>query len=275
MPTFLKYFFQLFGKIAPKLSAQLLIRLMARPRAHKLRPFESEVLDRARAWRHPYQGGEIQGYIWGEGGNKVALLAHGWEGHAGNFGALVEMLLEKGYQVIAYDAPSHGKSSRMRTHMLSYGAFLADRLRHHKPDVLLSHSFGSVASVMAIHEHPDLAPKQWFLLTTPSDFKEYVDGIQNSLNLPERSLKEVVHLIEKNSQLPLSRMNMENFGPSAEVVDHIHIIHPITDRIIPIESARRAQKALPGARITEVEGVGHYRILWSDQVKDILRKEVA
>jgi len=275
MPPFLKFIFRIFDCVAPKLYARLLIKMMSRPRGTKLRPFEIAVLDKAQAWRHPYKGGEIQGYRWGKEGDKVALLAHGWEGHAGNFGALVETLLEKGYQVIAYDAPSHGQSSRVQTHMLSYGEFLADRLEHHKPELMVSHSFGSVASVMAIDMHPELAPKQWFLLTTPSDFREYVDKVEKSLKLSARSLQEVVKLIERSSKLPMSQMNMESFGPSANVVEHIHIIHPVTDRIIPIESARRAQRALPGSRMTEIEGVGHYRILWSDQVRDILQREVA
>jgi len=50
----------------------------------------------------------VAGWRWGNG--PTVILLHGWGGYAGQLSAFVEPLVRSGYQVIAFDAPSHGES---------------------------------------------------------------------------------------------------------------------------------------------------------------------
>jgi predicted alpha/beta-fold hydrolase len=53
---------------------------------------------------------DIAVYRWGNGERRV-LLVHGWAGKAAQFFALIGTLLERGFAVVAFDAPAHGNSS--------------------------------------------------------------------------------------------------------------------------------------------------------------------
>jgi len=53
------------------------------------------------------------------------LLVHGWEDHSGAMLSLVEPLRERGYRVVALDAPGHGLSPDIETHLLDTGEAIA------------------------------------------------------------------------------------------------------------------------------------------------------
>ena len=62
---------------------------------------------------------EIQVLSYGYSDKKV-LLAHGWSGRSTQLFMIANRLLEKGYMVISFDGPAHGKSSGTRTNMVEY-----------------------------------------------------------------------------------------------------------------------------------------------------------
>src|SRR5689334_5749560 len=52
----------------------------------------------------------VRGFRWNTGGTKQILIVHGFESSAKNFERYVAPLVKKGYEVVAFDAPAHGKS---------------------------------------------------------------------------------------------------------------------------------------------------------------------
>ncbi|MFW6193451.1 MAG: alpha/beta hydrolase [Gemmatimonadota bacterium] len=53
-------------------------------------------------------------YAWGEEGPTV-LLVHGWSSHTGHMTGFVDPLLRRGFRVVAFDGPAHGRSPGART----------------------------------------------------------------------------------------------------------------------------------------------------------------
>ena len=53
----------------------------------------------------------------------------------------------------------------------------------------------------------------------------------------------------------------------------IIIVHSKTDRILPIEAARMTHKALHPSQLIELEDLGHYSILWSEELHQIINKK--
>lgn len=80
---------------------------LANPQLRKLRERETEVLNTAQKEFIPFKGVEIKKYQW-EGEKEGILLIHGWEGQAGNFSDLILKLRKEGFNIFAFDAPSHG-----------------------------------------------------------------------------------------------------------------------------------------------------------------------
>lgn len=116
----LKGYLSILDFLSTDLAAKQMYSFMSNPRLKKLRAFENTVLDESAKGNITFNDFNICTYTWGEESDKVALMIHGWEGQAGNFGGLVPLLLENGYQVIAFDAPSHGYSSKGKTNMFHF-----------------------------------------------------------------------------------------------------------------------------------------------------------
>jgi pimeloyl-ACP methyl ester carboxylesterase len=269
-----RIYFKFLDLLFPSIAAKKVYHIMSNPRIHKLREFEVKALDRSVKERLKFKSFEIQKYSWGSAGNPVALLIHGWEGQAGNFGAMIDLLLDKGYHVIAYDAPSHGGSSKGNTSMFEYADFVTERLKVHKPKVILSHSFGSVTAAFALKENPDVQVSQWYLITTPYHFRDRINEMAEFIGVSERTIKRLISNLEKNINIPLNDLNMEVYGGNLKNLDEAFIIHSSSDRVIPIEKARLSNKAIPQSKLIVLENLGHYRILWSERLLSILKKEI-
>lgn len=270
----IKKLFKIGDSVFPSLTAKTVYKAMSNPRIHKLRTFEEDILAQSVQQRIPFKKFEIQTYTWGNPNDKTILFVHGWEGQAGNFGALVSILLEKRYFVVAYDAPSHGKSSKQNTSMFEF-IDLADVLfKKYRPQSVISHSFGSVTTLMTLSKNSEIPIDQWFLVTTPHDFKNVINEVKNMLGLTHRTMDKVIHKIETENNLSIDHLNMAHYGQKIPHVKEVVIIHSKSDKIIPIQSARIAHQSIPQSALIELDNLGHYRILWSDELKDIITNRI-
>ncbi|MEM6765971.1 MAG: alpha/beta fold hydrolase [Bacteroidota bacterium] len=269
-----KLLFVFLNRFFPSVAAHMIIQIMARPRVRPLKDFEEEVLEKAHKERVPYQEFEVQKYSWGNPSHPRILMIHGWEGRAGNFGGLVETLVQKGYYVIAYDAPAHGKSSSGKTSMFQALSFVSEMIGTHQPEILISHSFGSVCVAFALVDLPDLLIKQWYMVTTPNNFKDRINDMSQKYRLAEATQNYLLKLLEKDTPVSMDKMNMKYVGEKITNLQEGIIIHSASDRILPISKARKTQQDLPNTEMIELEGLGHYGILWSEELKEVIRKRL-
>mgnify|MGYP000595598652 CR=1 FL=1 len=66
---------------------------------------------------------------------------------------MVEPLLKKGYRVIAFDGPAHGKSSGKQASLLKFkDALLAIVQQYGTPSIAIGHSLGAMAIMLACSE---------------------------------------------------------------------------------------------------------------------------
>lgn len=270
-----KLLFVFLNRFFPSVTARMITKIMASPRVRPLKEFEEEVLEKAHKERVPYLQFEVQRYSWGNPSHPKALMIHGWEGRAGNFGALVETLIQKGYHVIAYDAPAHGKSSRGKVSMFQVLSFVSEMIGVHQPEILISHSFGSVCAAFSLMDHPDLLIRQWFMVTTPNNFKDRINDMAQKFGLTRSTKNQLVKLLAKDTPVSMDEMNMKYVGERISNLQEGIIVHSVSDKILPISNARKAQQALPNTEMIELEGLGHYAILWSDGLKEILQNRLS
>lgn len=260
--------------IAPSISARLVYKVLSNPRVNKLRDFESEVLDQAFKSSFQFNRFEIQKYTWGETSNKIALMVHGWEGHAGNFGGLVSILTSKGYRVIAFDAPSHGNSTKAPTNLFDYIAVVSKLVKEHQPDLIVSHSFGSIASAVALTENPEIQINQWILVTSPYSFGERLEEVKNIAKVTDRTISRLIRKFETDTKQVVAKMNMTEYCSQIKNINEALIIHSVDDQILPIQTSRRVHAVLPQSEMIELKKLGHYRILWSAELKEIVKERV-
>ncbi|MBL4650213.1 MAG: alpha/beta hydrolase, partial [Aureispira sp.] len=196
--TFSKIYFKAMNAFFPSILAKQVYNFMSNPRVKKLRAFEDKILAQAEQERIKFKKFDIQTYAWGNPKNEVALFIHGWEGQAGNLGAMVDILLAKNYYVVAFDGPAHGRSSKGNTNMFEFSELVTIFLRKYKPTTIISHSFGSVSSMVAMSNNLEIPIKQWLVVTTPHDFKDRIEQVSETLGVGTKTINKVIKMVESD-----------------------------------------------------------------------------
>ena len=271
----LRAYLATLDRIAPALAARTVYKVMSNPRVKKLREFENEVLDLSTKTTIPFNGFDIQTYTWGKPAGKTALMVHGWEGQAGNFGGIVPLLLERGYRVVAFDAPSHGHSSKGQTNMFDFIATVSNFIRNYEPELIISHSFGSISTAYALGENMQVPVTHWFLVTSPFSFKGRLDEIKNMANVTDRTINQLIRQFEADTKMKVAEMTMEAYCARIRNVSESTVIHSVDDKILSIDTSRAVHLSLPGSEMIELQKLGHYKILWSEELKNILANKLS
>lgn len=270
----LRIYLSVLDLIAPSFAAKKVYNVMSNPRVRKLREFENEILELSHRKTLTFRDFNIQTYTWGDSEDKTALLVHGWEGQAGNFGGIIPLLLEKGYRVISFDAPSHGYSSKGQTNMFDFIETVSLFLKEHRPNLVLSHSFGSISTAYALGENLDISVDHWFLVTSPFSFEGRLNDIKNLAGVTDRTINQLISQFEADTEMKVAEMNMETYCAKVTNVSRATVIHSIDDQILPIATSRAVHGALAGSEMIELQKLGHYKILWSEELKSILRQRL-
>jgi predicted alpha/beta-fold hydrolase len=254
----------------PKTVAKMAYKAMNNPSIKKLRESEEEILNKSLMRKVKYENFEIQEYQWEKKHHKTALLVHGWEGQAGNFAGLIDVLTNKGYHVVAFDAPSHGRSSVGKTSMFKFGEFLEAQFLKFKPSLVISHSFGSVTTATVLRKNPNINLDLWIMVTTPYQFMERVNDISRKVGINEKTKNELVRLITKSVNEKKDELDMAIVCQQLSTVKKAVIVHSKTDKILSIEGSRVVVNSFEDGTLIELDNLGHYSILWSKELSEIV-----
>ncbi len=237
---------------------------LVNPQVKKLRPHELEVLDLAEKRDIAFHSFRIRTYSWNPGHEKV-LLIHGWEGQAGNFADLIELLVRAGYTVEAFDAPSHGFSSQGETSLIEFKDLAGFMIRKSGAKKLVSHSFGGVATTGALFDNLDITIDAYALLTTPDKFAERLDQVADQTGISNGVKKRLKSTIERELGMKAESLNVSDWVREIGV-RRAAIWHGKTDTVIPIAQSRNVALNWSEAEMNEIPEVGHFRILRSPEI---------
>lgn len=254
----------------PKAITSFAYDQLTNPQIRKLRENELETIHKAQTEDFPFMGFNIKLYTWGSGSRKV-LLIHGWEGQAGNFSDIIEQLLENDYTVYAFDAPSHGFSSKGSTSLFEFTELVGVLIRKHKVHKLVSHSFGGVATTYALFNNKDLEIDTYILLTTPDTFLERINDVAELTGITSKIKEALIKRLEQENNFDVKKLSVSEFVKAINVKKAI-IIHDKNDKVVPIERALNVHKNWEASEFKEIEGTKHFRIL---RTKAIINDVVA
>ena len=261
--------------IHPGLAGKYVYSLLSNPQIHKLREREKGVIDQAKQRMHPFNNFEVKCYSWGPEGGIPLFLIHGWEGHTGNFGALIEPLTQMGYHILGFDAPAHGLSSPGRTDMLAYTQFLATMFTQYNPGVVISHSFGTMNTALALRSLIDYRLDHWIMIASPHTFESRIETVRKQYQVPQKTLDKLATRFEHKSGESISALNFEHYQAFLGNIKDVLILHSLTDRVIPFRYAEQIQRSLKQSKLIALENLGHFGILWSPQLLDHLLKHLS
>ncbi|WP_406825789.1 alpha/beta fold hydrolase [Pedobacter sp. KACC 23697] len=214
----------------------------------------------------------INCFSWGNGKRKV-LLTHGWASKALDFYELiVELRKIEDLEIIAFDAPGNGSSiSEFSNLMLYADSVKSIALNYAQPDVLIGHSLGGMANVVALQA---LGSKPYLLISIAPliRLKENFEQSLDTVNIATKDQEVFFSNFAKEFPVPADHFNLTELYQLSADLDHFLIYDP-ADHISPYLYLKEFLAKNPAISAKSFEEVGHYKILKSaDVIEDIVQR---
>ena len=261
----LRLWFALESRVAPESAERRAARMFVTPPRQK-RPTLSHkaAIDdishgRIRTLDIRVRGGSLQVPASVIGDGPTVMLLHGWGGSASDMMPLARAFGRAGHRAIVFDMPGHGQSPGRESSLVDFlraidavcGALGA-------PEVVVGHSFGGAAAVLAITE---LAlPVRGAVLFSPAPGPAYyVDRFSRAIGLPaERAVGMMRRVVERVGR---SVESLDALVAARKTDVPAIIFHDPADREVPFTFATQLADAWTGSRLVPAPSLGHKRIL--------------
>jgi pimeloyl-ACP methyl ester carboxylesterase len=248
--------------LAPPLAAALAERLFLTPPRHRRPAAETALLASARA-RPMYVGGRrIEIWRWGSG--PTVLLVHGWGGRGAQLGALVPPLVERGFSVVAFDAPGHGAADGGLVTIPEMTAALREVAAWRgRLAGLVAHSVGATVATRALYE--GLEAGAAVFLAPASELVGPAASFAQRLGFSRRVGELMRERIERRIGKPWSAFDVAALAPALTLP--LLVIHDREDGEVPWQHGRIIAHDWAGpAELVTTGGLGHRRILHDPEV---------
>ncbi len=207
--------------------------------------------------------GNVDLAVWAWGHGPTVVLAHGWNGHAGQLSSFIRPLVEAGFRVVAFDQPAHSHSGGRRTTVLKMAEAIQSIARATGPlHAVVAHSLGATATALALFDH--LPAQRAVLLAPPAAAPHFARRLAEVLGLSAVRTEGMLAEVQRQVGVHLNSLDVRAFA--GWMRRPALIFHDVGDRDVPFAHGRAIAEAWPGARFVPLTGVGHTRILSDAEV---------
>ena len=253
--------FRLLHRVSPPLARRFARRLFFTPPRRRLSPRTLEVLAGGEPFVLRVRGGRVHGWRWGSG--PAVYLLHGWGGRAGSLAPFVDPLLERGFAVVAFDAPGHGASDGRVSTLIHYVDALGVAVREVAPvHAIVAHSMGAATATYALRG--GLEAERAVFVGAAADPFRFHDVFMEAIGLPSGEWSLSVREIEAWLGIPARDVSVPASAPSMSVP--LLAFHDRGDPEVPWSESEEIVAAWPGARLVTTTGLGHREILRDPEV---------
>ncbi len=261
---YIKTKFTILSFLSPRLAAAKAFKLFSTP-IFKAKVVLSEQFQEAQHLQFTFKGYVIRGYRFNHPQSKKLLIVHGFQSHASKFDHFIEPFTNKGYEVLAFDAPGHGHSSGKRLNALLYKEMIQHIEQLYGPmDVFLTHSLGGLASSLALEECSN-SQQKLILIAPVTETTSAIKMLFQLLPLPIKVQQEFEHVVRRNGGKPSTWYSVSRILPKLHC--HVLWVHDENDFITPFEDAKKVfDKQLPHIQHVITQKLGHRRVYHDKQV---------
>jgi pimeloyl-ACP methyl ester carboxylesterase len=204
---------------------------------------------------------------WGQG--PVVLLMHGWSGWWQQLSVYVAPLVTAGFQVVAWDAPSHGDSAPGR-HGRHYASIadLVDAVTAvgaHFGDVeaLIAHSAGAMGAGVAVASGA-VRPRRVVLVSPSVSGADQIAYLTSRLGWGPRTARQVQIVAAKRCGIQMADYEVPQLiAAASHELPLALLVYDRGDQEVPIDSAERLATSWPGAETVATTGFDHFKVLWA------------
>ncbi|HSV84719.1 MAG TPA: alpha/beta fold hydrolase [Ramlibacter sp.] len=192
----------------------------------------------------------------------LALLVHGWGGHAGQLQPLADSLARHGLRPVLLEMPAHGRSAGLASNLPQFARaieYAVGRLQQegHTVRLLAAHSLGANAAAFAAAR--GLPVQRLVLLAPPASPREFTRYFARVFGLSETTRAAMQKRIEAREAVLMPQFEPAAVGPRVRVPTLV--VHDRGDAINPFADGQAFARAIPAAALHATEALGHRRIL--------------
>lgn len=203
---------------------------------------------------------KFNGFIWGNGSRKV-LITHGWGSKAADFSDLIAALKTiENLQIIAFDTPGNGSSEGELSNLLLFARATEAVIRAYgAPDIMIGHSLGVMANIMAISETA-IKPSLLINITPMVRLKENFTATMTFAEVPQAAQSKFFESFESLFKVPVSYFKLTDLYTEGAAVKHWLAYDP-GDKVAPLEYLQEFLAMHPSVLSKEYAATGHERII--------------
>ncbi|MCH3882901.1 MULTISPECIES: alpha/beta fold hydrolase [Tenacibaculum] len=259
IPKTIKTIVKISELISTKLTTWLVSKLFTTPITYKT-PKREMAMEKSAQKKKIYINSiqkEVHILSYGYSKKKV-LLAHGWAGRSTQLFMVADKLLEKGYMVISFDAPAHGKSTGKTTNMIEYIETIKEINNTFGPfEAAVGHSFGGMAILNT------QAEKKIFKTLVTIGAADLITNITQRF-VQSLELKPLIALKMTQSFNKKLNINLNDYSANyaaKKVLAPTLVIHDSKDGDVPVSCAHNIRQNLKKGSLLITNGLGHTKIL--------------
>lgn len=243
------------ARISPSAAGKLALNVFCRPNEGKnYSEKETEFLAKSNWKTVKLDGEDIQCYIWGEGTKKV-LLMHGFNSNATRWRPLIGLMQNADYQIIALDAPAHGKSGFSRVNGVLYARTLEAVMAEFRPEYIVGHSFAGIAIAYYFTQMDYLPVQKIVLMGVPDELMEITNVFFKTLALNSSAKRAYFQAFDNKFGYDVDYFTLSNLVQKIPIEGLV--IHDEQDDIASFSGAQKIAKNWKNAAFFSTKGLGH------------------
>lgn len=262
--------FKLLAAISKRKAAEKAFDLFCTPMFRNLNDIP-EIFEEAEKITLTFQSYRIKGYRWNKGGEKKLLILHGFESSVINFEKYVRAFVKKNYEVLAFDAPAHGRSSGKRINALIYRDFINHIYKQFGPvKSFMAHSLGGLALSIALAEMTLDEEQRVVLIAPATETRTAIDQFFHFIRLKDPEVrKEFEDIIFQMNDKPVSWYSVTRALKSVNA--SVLWIHDEEDQVTPIADVIKAKSlGMRNIQFVFTKGLGHSRIYRNPEIRQMI-----
>lgn len=223
-------------------------------------------------WAHrihfSLNGLTVNGYQWNKDASHKILVLHGFGSTASNFHVYVEAMLEKGYQVLAFDAPAHGSSEGRTINAKEYCQMIEKVIELYGPiNGFIAHSFGGIALSLAMEKMQHDENTRIVLIAPATETTTAIDSAFKLLQIDDKTIRaEFDQIIFEKGGYPVKWYSIKR--AMKNITANILWIHDEDDDITPLADALKVKEAgFKNIEFVITKGLGHRNIYRNKSVQ--------
>jgi len=256
--------------VSPRQAAKKAFSLFCTPRRKSGKKLPS-LFDKGEKLSFHLEDHPVRGHRWrphqaSSNTLKKVLIAHGFESSSRNFEQYINAFLKKGYEVLAFDAPAHGRSGGRRITLPLYVDMIRTIHDRYGPiHSFMGHSLGGLALSLFLESITHEKTTRLVLISPPVEMASAVDTLFQMLELDAGVRTAFDEYAYRLSGRPFSWFSLRRalHRVKAEVL----WLHDEDDDITPLADTLPVKNdSHPNIRWVTTKGLGHRKIYRDGEV---------